>query len=330
MKRKERVLCTGATGFIGRHLVRALRQRDCELVCLVHPTDDITPLADLDATIIRADLEDKRSLYKACSDYSHVYHLAAVLMNPDPETFYRVNLLGTKNLVEVFLESGIKPHRFLFTSSIAAVGPSHKNSMLNEESPCHPVSHYGRSKLLAEQFLGSLGDRLPVTIVRLPLVYGPQSLGGLYTFFRTINNHFCISAGHLEASLGYVEDVVRGIILAAENPVTVGQTYFLGDNKIYSSEEIFRTIEEALGRRALKMKIPYPVIYSLGLILESYAKITKTSPVATREMMKEGMKYRYWQATMRKARSDFGFEAEVELARGARITAAWYRREGLI
>jgi nucleoside-diphosphate-sugar epimerase len=323
MKGKERILCTGATGFIGRHLVRALRQRDRELACLVHPTDDITPLADLGATIIRADLEDKRSLYKACSDYSHVYHLAAVLMNPDPETFYRVNLLGTKNLVEVFLESGIKPHRFLFTSSIAAVGPSHKNSMLSEESPCHPVSHYGRSKLLAEQFLGSLGDRLPVTIVRLPLVYGPQSLGGLYTFFRTINNHFCISAGHLE-------DVVRGIILAAENPVTVGQTYFLGDNKIYSSEEIFRTIEEALGRRALKMKIPYPVIYSLGLILESYAKITKTSPLVTREMMKEGMKYRYWQATMRKARSDFGFEAEVELARGARITAAWYRREGLI
>jgi len=330
MKEKERILCTGATGFIGRHLVRALRQRDCEVACLVHPTDDTTPLTDLGATIIRADLEDKRSLLNAWSDYAYVFHLAALKASPFPEKFYRVNFLGTKNLVDVILESGVTPNRFLFTSSIAAVGPSPKGFSLNEASPCQPVSHYGRSKLLAEQFLRSVGDRLPVTVVRLPLVYGPQSLAGLYTFFRTINKHYCFNFGRVEACLGYVEDIVRGIILAAESPATIGLAYFLGEDRSYSMAEIIRTIENALGKRAVKMKVPYSIVYCLAFVLESYAKITKTSPVATREMMKECMKYRSWQVTMRKARSDFGFEAEVELARGARITAAWYRREGLI
>ncbi len=330
MKGTEKVLCTGAAGFIGNHLVHALRQRNIQLTCLVHPSEEAGRLKDLDATIIRADLEDKRSLLNAWSDYAYVYHLAALKTSPFPEKFYRVNLLGTKNLVDVILESGVIPKRFVFTSSIAAVGPSPKGSSLNEASPCQPVSHYGRSKLLAEQLLRSVGDRLPVTVVRLPLVYGPQSLGGLYAFFRTINKHYCISFGRAEACLGYVEDIVRGIILAAESPATIGQTYFLGEDKVYSSAEIIQTVEDALGRRAVKMKVPYAVVYCLAFVLESYAKITNTSPVATREMMKECMKYRYWQATMRKARSDFGFEAKVELARGARITAAWYRQEGLI
>jgi dihydroflavonol-4-reductase len=330
MKGTEKVFCTGAAGFIGNHLVHALRQRNFQLTCLVHPSEDAGRLKDLDATIIRADLEDKKSLLNAWSDYAYVYHLAALKASPSPEEFYRINLLGTKNLVDVILESGVIPKRFLFTSSIAAVGPSPKGSSLNEASPCHPVSHYGRSKLLAEQLLRSIGDRLHVTVVRLPLVYGPQSVGGLYAFFRTINKHYCISFGRLEACLGYVEDIVRGIILAAESPATIGGTYFLGEDKVYSSAEIIRTIEDALGRRAVKIKVPYSVVYCLAFVLESYARITKTSPVTTREMMKECMKYRYWQVTMRKARSDFGFEAEVELARGARITATWYRREGLI
>ncbi|MCX6576775.1 MAG: NAD-dependent epimerase/dehydratase family protein [Candidatus Aminicenantes bacterium] len=330
MKGPEKVLCTGAAGFIGNHLVHALRQRNFQLTCLVHPAEEAGRLKDLDATIIRADLEDKRSLLNAWSDYTYVYHLAALKTSPFPEKFYRVNLLGTKNLVDVILESGVLPKRFLFTSSIAAVGPSPKGSSLNEESPCQPVSHYGKSKLLAEQLLRSVGDRLPVTVVRLPLVYGPQSLAGLYAFFRSINKHYCISFGRVEACLGYVEDVVRGIILAAESPATIGRTYFLGEDKVYSSAEIIQTIEDALGKRAVKMKVPYPLVYCLALVVESYAKITKTSPVATREMMRECMKHRYWQATMKKARSDFGFEAEVGLARGTRMTAAWYRREGLI
>ena len=330
MGKREKVLCTGAAGFIGGNLVQALRHKNYDVTCLIHPRDEASRLENLGLTIVKADLEDKKSLFRAGSGYSYIYHLAGVLTSLSPERFYRINYLGTKNLVESLWESGTTPKRFLFTSSISAVGPAQKNSVLTEESLCRPVSDYGRSKLLAERFLLSASGRLPVTIVRLPLVYGPHSLGGLYPFFKTIAKGYCVSAGHAETTLAFVGDVVRGMISAAESPATDGQIYFLGEDKIYSSKEIFAAIERAVGKRALKLKIPRSVLCFLAGLLEFTAKVGHRKPLVTKQELEEYLRYRYWLAATRKARSDFHYGARVRLERGAAITAAWYRREGFI
>ncbi len=330
MGRREKVLCTGAAGFIGGHLVQALCRMNYDVTGLIHPRDDASRLENLDLTILEADIEDRESLLRVGSGYSYVYHLAGVLTGPIPERFHGVNYLGTKNLVEVLWESGTRPKRFLFTSSVSAVGPAQKNSVLTEESPCRPISDYGKSKLLAEQFLLSVSDRLPVTVVRLPLVYGPHGFGGLYSFFKTINKGYCISAGHAETSLVFVSDAVEGMISAAQSPTAVGQVYFLGEDKIYSSEEIFAAIERALGKRALKLKLTYPVVSLLAGLLGFYAKRRQREPMVSKKELEEYLKFRYWLVSTRKARSDFDFEARVSFEQGAAITAAWYQRGGHI
>ncbi|NIO49756.1 MAG: NAD-dependent epimerase/dehydratase family protein [Candidatus Aminicenantes bacterium] len=174
-KNKTKVLVTGVGGFIGSHLAESLIKRGYEIVGLLAPEEDSPWIRNLDATFIYGDITDKDSLNKTVEGITYIYHLAALLGGSHCEKIYQTNFEGTKNLVNVCLELGIKLKRFLFVSSVAAMGPARKKEIFDEGVLRKPISDYGRSKLLAEQFLSSIKTRLPITIVRLPLVYGPRT-----------------------------------------------------------------------------------------------------------------------------------------------------------
>ncbi len=140
----------------------------------------------------------------------YIFHLAAVMGGVAPDVLFRVNFEGTKNLVEVCREQGVVPERFLFASSVTVMGPSGKNSLLDEGAPCRPLSDYGKSKLAAEEYLASAENTLPYTILRLPVVYGPGSDGGLYIFFKLMSKGLQVNVGTLEATVCFVWDVVAG------------------------------------------------------------------------------------------------------------------------
>jgi len=172
------MLVTGGTGFIGSHLCEALIERGHHVTLLARPDDDTRWVDALPLARAIGDVTDKGSLAAAVRDADCVFHLAAVLGAPDPQTYYRINGDGTRNLVQACLQSPRPPRRFLLVSSIAAMGPSGKHRTYSEETPCRPLSDYGKSKWQAEQELHRLDGRLSWTIVRLPLVYGPRSKGG--------------------------------------------------------------------------------------------------------------------------------------------------------
>jgi nucleoside-diphosphate-sugar epimerase len=329
-KNKEKVLITGAAGFIGSHLTEALIKKGYKVIGLLAPTDETRWIKNLDATFIYADITDKDLLYKKIPDVSYIYHLAAILSGHCPEKIYRVNYEGTKNLVNVCLELGIKLKRFLFISSAATMGPTGKTEIFDEDAPCNPVSDYGKSKLLAEQFLNSVKDRLPFTTVRLPLVYGPRAHGGLFAIFMLLNKGIRINIGKGKTNVGFVKDIVDGMILASESPVTIGKTYHLGEDKIYTSNEIWSIIEKAVGKKSIKLITPYSLLYLTAFLSELYAKIVGTKIVFRRQAINEYIKYRYWQVDMNKAEREFGFKAKTPLEIGAKITVDWYKKESFI
>jgi len=330
LKKKTKVLVTGVGGFIGSHLAESLIKKGYEVVGLLAPEEDSPWIRNLDATFIYVDITDKESLYKSVKGITYIYHLASLLGGSHCEKIFQTNFEGTKNLADVCLDLGIKLKRFLFTSSVAAIGPGQKKEIFDEEVRCKPVSDYGRSKLLAEQFLHSVKTRLPITIVRLPLVYGPRSFWGLFYLYKVINKGIRIDIGQAETTLGFITDIVNGMIFASESPIAAGKTYHLGEGKTYSSKEVMDIIANALGKKTVRLKIPCSLLNFTALLFELNAKITGTKSVFQRQAVTNYFKYRYWRLDVSKAKREFGFEAKVPFELGAKITADWYKKEGFI
>jgi nucleoside-diphosphate-sugar epimerase len=327
---KTKVLCTGGRGFIGRHLVRRLVEKGEDVWCLLGPGDEPDPSAAGNIRWIHGDVTDPRTLELASGPFSVVYHLAGLNSAPDPSHLYKVNYEGTVNVAAAVLSGGHRPDKLLYASSYAAMGPAVDPAGLSEASPCCPVSDYGKSKLMAEHHLMSLKGILPVTVVRLPLVYGPGSKGGLYTYFKLIRKGLCPCLAGGEATLGFVEDMVEGIVMAAETPGTDGATFLLGDDRATPLEEILASIESALGRKALRIRLPVWSILLYGLLSEKMAALRGKDGTRFRQNFEGFVRYPSWRGNVARARERLGFSARVSFAEGARITADWYRRNGLI
>ena len=330
MNTNERVLVTGAGGFIGSHLSEALLKKGYEVVGLLWTREKSRWVKNIRASFIFGDVTKKNSLFNAVKDVTYIYHLAACTRGNCAGEYYKTNLEGTKNLVNVCLESGIRLKRFLFTSSVAALGPCQEHEVLDESVPCNPVSDYGKSKFLAEQFLYSAQDRLPITIVRLPVVYGPRNVGSAFSIFKCVSKRIQFDICQGETNVGFVHDIVDGMILASKSPVTIGKTYHLGENKIYTSKEIYATVERVLGKKTVKLKPPFPLLYTLAVLSELYSKMTRRKVFFHRYDLYDFLNYRYWRIDVGKAERDFGFKTKTPLVTGAQITADWYKKKGFI
>jgi len=326
--KNKNILVTGAAGFIGNHLVRELLRGDNRVTCLIRPGEDISSIADLDCRFLYGDLLDPTTLDDAVAGAETIFHLAAMMGGASPEMLFRVNAEGTKNLVAACRRQGVRPERFLFASSVTVMGPSEKGHDLDEGAPCRPLSDYGKSKLAAEEFLASAENTLPYTILRLPVVYGPGSGGGLYIFFKLLSKGLQVNVGTLEATVCFVWDVVQGMIAAAANPRTRGEVYILGESQAYNLNQIYRTISQILGKRPITLRLPYFVLYALSFFMGIVSRLKRSIPVLTGEELTLYLKKRYWRYDTSKARRDFGFQSRYPFAEGAKITIDWYRRHG--
>ena len=276
--------------------------------------------------LAHGDLADKQSLREAVRGVNRVYHLAGMVGNPKSDVIFKVNYEGTKNLVEACLENGTKLDRFLFVSSHAVMGPTPKDRLYNEDMECHPVSDYGRSKLMAEQYLESVNGHLPHTIVRLPIVFGPRSFKGFFSVYKLLRKrlHFNFRKG--ESNVGYVQDMVDGLITASQSHNTVGKVYFIGDKTIYSLNDVFEAIRKIMGIRAVKIKVPYFIAYLFAAASELYARMNGGQAL----LFRKDFKYPFWRMDVSRAERDFGFKTKIPLEEGLKITADWYRDNGFL
>lgn len=319
-------LVTGANGFVGSHLISRLLARGYRVRSLVRRSANLRWISTLPVELAYGDLADRESLRNAVEGVDIVFHTAGVIKANSLDGYLRANCVGTANIAEASASVGVK--RFLHVSSLAAAGPTADGAPLTESAPCCPVSDYGLSKLRGEEEVRRLSDRLSFTIVRPPVVYGPRDEGVL-EFFKLAAFGIVPSFGERRYySIIYVDDLVRGIVAAAESPEAAGGTYFIANDLPSELGEILGAIADSLGKKSsIHLHIPIGLLSAIALFSEGVASALGSTTFINRQKAKE-IAQKYWICSSAAAKRDFHFSQSVPLAEGLKTTADWYRKAG--
>ena len=322
------ILVTGATGFIGSHLTELLLKKGHRVRCLVRKTSNTIWLKSLPVEYVYGDLFDEEALREAVTGVEYVYHSAGITKARTSEGYYLGNTTGTRNILNAVVRHNPGLRRFLHVSSGAAAGPSPTKAPIDESFEPHPLTTYGKSKWAAEQECHKVQSRIPITIVRPPVVYGPRDKD-VFEFFNTMKKGLQPMAGMREkyVSMIHAADLVRGFVMAAESGKSAGQTYFITSGAVYGWKEIGEATKQALGSRALRVRIPEFGIYTIAAFAEFFAWLSRKPALINFEKARD-MVQDYWTSDPSKAKRDFGFEQEISLADGIRDAVTWYKREG--
>ncbi len=314
---------TGGTGFIGSHLVDRLIQRgDVEVSCLVRGNEKW--LKGKSFTKVQGDLLDLDILKRALKGVDVVFHNAALVKAPTWQQFEVANVDAAENLVRLAQKAGVK--KVVILSSQAAAGPS-SGTPIDETAPLRPVSKYGESKKLMEERVQLLTrDGYPVTIVRPPAVYGPRE-ENIYSFFKSAAKGICPIIGNGKTprvSMVHVQDLVDGILLAAQYPHEGIETFFISSEQTYNWNQIKEATSFALGRRLLPVYVSPKIVQKVGAISESVGSFFGSYPILNREKAKELSLE--WTCSVEKANKLLGYRQQVSLEQGILDTVRWYQK----
>jgi dihydroflavonol-4-reductase len=326
----KRVLVTGSNGFIGSHLVECLLKKDIKLRCLDKSHSRFHWDDEIQAEFILGDLNDSDMMRDIVANVDVIFHLAGRTRGATREEFFQDNVYTTENLLRAVVDTNSHLKRFVLISSQAVVGPSVGGSCRNELDAPNPISYYGESKLAAERIVRSYSDRLPVTIIRPPSVYGPRDMDVL-EFFRYVKKGIIPILGVREkiVSVIFVDDLIRGMCLAAENPVAIGQTYFLTSDQQVTWDEISDEIVALMQKKAIRVYLPGSILLCIAVIMEIGSKIRGKYSLLTRKKVRELIQPN-WVVDGSKARNELGFVAKTELKEGLRKAFEWYQEQALI
>jgi dihydroflavonol-4-reductase len=322
-------LVTGASGFLGSWVVERLRAAGARVRCLVRPTSrrDFLPADDPSIEYQAGDVTDPDSLRAAVAGVDLIFHLAGRIKAPRAADFDRVNRQGTVNLLDACQSTGSRLVRVLVVSSLAAAGPAGPGEVLTETAPCRPVSPYGRSKWAGEAAARGYGDRLPVTIVRPPTIYGPRDRETLLVF-KVVARGLRPQLGETSAiSLIHAADLADGILLAATHPAAVGRTYFLTGDAAPSLDQLVDLIGAAVGRRGVPVPVPPGAVRLAGRAAEVVRDLAGVPLIFDRWKADELLRG-YWVCSNARARAELGFSPRIAVDQGLRDTARWYRLMG--
>ncbi len=314
-----KALVTGAAGFIGSHLAEALIGKGYEVTCLARKTSSLKWIEHLDLKYLICDLAEIESCAEKIRDFDFIFHTAGITKTACEKDFFAVNAECTRKLLKVVAAGNRGLRRFTYVSSLAAAGPSRAGRPIDENAPPAPVSSYGKSKLEGELAVLKYGAQFPVTIVRPSAVYGPRDRD-FFLLFSSVKKGFFPYWGRCFYSLIYVDDLIQGIIVAAEKKEGEGRTFFLADETVYTNDEIVHEISSALGCRAAMLRMPRGLMPLVAYIGE---KVNKKG-IINRDKAREA-RYSNWTCDVGRAEEELGFKAKITLREGIKWTADWYR-----
>jgi len=325
------ILISGATGFLGSHLVRALAKEGHRCKCLVRGTSSVSELKDLDRVeFIYGDITDKESLKEAVKDAQVIYHLAAQIgkWGIPEKAFFAVNVHGTRNLIEAAHEGEVK--HFIFCSTPGVQGKGHAQA--SETLPYRPPYIYELTKCEGEKLVLGFHQKrkdLSVTVLRPDFVYGPGDLRRL-PLYRAIGNKrfFLIGDGKAVLHPTYIEDVVQGFCLLANNPVSFGEIYNMAGPRVITVREYAETIAQALNVSLPRFRFPKPSAEILARFFEAFSRITGKEPILSQSKIK--FLTSDHGSNISKAINELGYRPETDLAAGIKRTVDWYYRQDLL
>jgi nucleoside-diphosphate-sugar epimerase len=329
MSSRPQNLVIGGTGFVGQYLVRELVRRGQSCRVLARPTSETGVFAGLDGVEVRiGDICDSSTLSGVADGVKHVYHLAALghvaaQSEEAYRNFVRVNVDGTRNVMQACAGTGVE--KFVHFSSTAAMGLIRK-TIVDENDPPQPVTPYQKSKLQSEQAALESGKRLglPTVIVRPCMIYGAGGEGEFKKIANLMRRGLFprLGLGKALTPLVHVKDVVNGAIKAAEKG-RAGEVYLLTSASSIERARLRELVLAAWGTRAPYPYVPVWAVSGLAGLFEWWAKLSNTTPIATRRNIASMAWDRAF--SIEKARRELGYEPEVDFEQGIAETLAWFK-----
>ncbi len=323
------VLVTGASGFVGSAVARALVARGASVRALVRDASPRAHLAGLDLEFVAGDLREPQSVRRAMAGARFLFHVAADyrLWAPDPQEIVKTNVEGTRIVMEEAMRAGVE--RIVYTSSVATLKTGPSGDISDETMPLavdDAIGAYKRSKVLAERLVEEMASGgLPAVIVNPSSPVGPRDVKPTPTGRLILE----AAAGRVPAfvdtglNMVHVDDVAEGQLLALERG-QVGERYILGGQNAALSE-ILAVVARLTGRKPPRIKLPRAPLYPVALAAEAIARITGREPLATVDGLRMSKNRMFF--TSAKAARELGYQAR-PYAEGIRDAIEWFRAAG--
>ena len=324
-----KIAITGATGFLGSNLTRALQQAGHTIHALVRDEKKMKGLIE-PALFVVGDINDREALTKLFTGVDVVIHTVSNfrMVKGTDESYYQTNQKGTESALEVAQACGVK--RFIHTSTIGVHGDV-KQTPAKEDSPLNPGDLYQSTKLLAEKACKAVAEqgKMEVVVVRPTSQYGPGDLRML-KMFRMIQNQRFLLIGQCRENFHavYIDDLVRGYQCILKTTDLNGQVFFLGGERYLSLQEYIDSAARALGVRKPRLRVPYWPVHFVGWLCEIICKPLGVEPPLHRRRVKFFKNNRAFDIS--RAKRILGYAPQVDLDEGMRRTVEWYRAQGLL
>ena len=323
---KQKVLITGASGFVGFHLIEAALAEGLDVYAAVRKSSDIKHLASYNINYTYLDFTDSGSLEKELKEknYNFIIHAAGTTKAKNQEEYNKVNALYTINLAKAAAATGTGLQKMIFVSSLAALGPLNQtNELIIESTIPSPVTAYGKSKLLAEQQLKDLA--LPLIVLRPTAVYGSRDKD-IFIILKTFSKGFEPYIGKKQQQLSFV--YVKDLALAAVNALftleNANGTYNITDGNCYTRYEMADITKNVLSKKTFKVHLPLPIVRGLAAILETTYGMFGKIPALNVEKLNE-LTAVNWCCDIEKAKTHLNFAPAYNLQQGLKEALEWYK-----
>ena len=322
------VLVTGATGFTGGHLARALAARGDTVRALVRDPRRAADLASAGIELATGDLTDRAALDRAARGVQVIYHIAAIYRQAGlPDAAYRaVNAAAVRSVVEAAASAGAR--RVVHCSTVGVHGDI-EHPPANETAPLRPGDIYQVTKVEGEVIARAAAEDtgVEVTIARPSGIYGPGDRRLLKLFRGVARRRFVVLGdGKIYYHLTYVDDLIEGFRLCAEVPAAAGRTYILAGGEVTTLEELIARIAQIAKVAPPRLHLPVWPFWTAGAICEAVCTPLRIEPPLYRRRVDFFTKSRAFDIS--RARTELGFNPQVGLNEGVRRTLAWYKQTG--
>jgi len=328
------LLITGASGFIGSHLVEEALQQGFEVIAGIRPSSSKQFLQDNRIHFVELDfsspvlLKEQLSAFKQLhGGFSYVIHNAGITRANSKMDFHTVNCGYTQNLADALDASAMPLQKFVLISSLAAYGPGNPVSFAPVETgqAQAPISAYGKSKSSAEEYIRSTSN-FPYLIINPTAVYGPRDKDFLQ-FVKLIQSGFELYIGTNKqmVSMIYVKDLARAVISLLKSS-SVNTSYIVSDGKAYYKEELGNTLKSLLHKKTIKLKIPALPVHLVIAVIEWMQQLfTNTLPFLNTEKVKE-ISSANWLCDSSALWNELSSTPHYSLEAGMKETVEWYQQ----
>ncbi len=322
-----KILLTGATGFVGSHILDSLCGRGLPTALLLRPNSSRRFIGShLPGVEVRpGSIGDPSSLRQGMAGITHVIHCAGATRASRAAEFYEVNQLGTRNLVAAINAPESKVQRLVYISSLAAAGPAPREQPVREEDVPRPVSAYGKSKLAGEREIRD-HCHAEYVILRPPGVYGPRD-SEVLRLFKAVKHHLLpVMSGAQALSLGFVKDLAETVVTCLTHPSAAGRTYFVAGREIVTARSIAEEIAAQMSVWTLPLPLPAWILGPLCLAREAWSRLTGRPSVLSLQKFAE-LRAPGWVCDPTRLERETGCACATGLRQGMAQTLRWYREQ---